>query len=204
MKVEIEFTEPLLGTRAGNKELATEYQATKHPEHIQNDELDAIENIDENLEKSSTVFDRDGEGRPFLWDYQIKGFFKAACLAMIETDTIKKEELRAVRLTNYMHKRTIDTQVFITPRMIVLQMPDGAGMSFCERPLRGQTARGERVSLARSEEAPAGTKMVLEIITLNKKLNVYIGKWLEYGLLYGLGQWRNSGKGRFKFKFVKE
>jgi len=202
MKVEIEFTEPLLGTRAGNKELATEYQASKHPDQIQEDEADAIENIDEKLEKSSTVFDRDEERKPFLWDYQIKGFFKAACRAMRDTETHTKKELEAAKLRAY--KKTIDTLIFVKPRRILLQMPDGAEMSFCERPLRGQTVRGERISLARSEEAPAGTKMVLEILTMNKKLDKYVEKWLEYGSLYGLGQWRNSGKGRFKFKLLKE
>jgi len=207
MKVEIEFTEELLGTRAGNKELACDYQAAKHPEQVQEDELAAIENIDETIAKSSTVFDRDDAGRPFLWDYQFKGFFKEACLAMIETDTLTKEELKKVRLTNYLYKRTIDKQVFVCPRMIFLDLPEGVDcqkLEFCERPLRGQTMKGERISLARSEVAPSGTKIVLEIKCMNKKHEPFIEQWLTYGALSGMGQWRNSGKGRFVFRILDE
>jgi len=32
--------------------------------------------VPEVLEKASTIFPRDKDGRPFLWGYQIKGLFK--------------------------------------------------------------------------------------------------------------------------------
>lgn len=194
MKVKAEFTEGVLGTKAGNKELATDYIASKHPDGVQVDEAEAI---DEALEKASTLFHR-VDGKPMIWDYQVKGFLKSACLAMIETDTMTKEELKKVRLTPYLYKRTIDKMVFVFPRKIVLEMPEDGEITECERPLRAETMRGERIALARSEELPAGTKFEIEIKTLNKKLDEYIKRWLEYGELFGIGQWRSSGKGRFK------
>lgn len=29
-------------------------------------------------------------------------------------------------------------------------------------------------------------------------------EWLDYGILRGLGQWRNSGKGRFSYVVTEE
>lgn len=205
MKVEIEFTEPLLGTMAGDKEVATDFIANKHPDGVQKDEAEAIETLDEELEKTSTVFPREDD-KPFMWDYQFKGFFKEACAAMIQTETLKKEELKKVALTNYMHKRTIDRMIFVTPRRVFLMLPDGCNgdkLPFHERPLRGQTQRGERICLARSEKAPIGTKVEIEIVCLNAKLRDFIKRWLDYGALQGMLQWRNGGFGRFKWQELK-
>ena len=77
-----------------------------------------------------------------------------------------------------------------------------AVMGNCQRPLRGQTAQGERISLANSEQIPAGTKIVFDILILDKKYEKLVIEWLEYGELRGVGQWRNSGKGRFTFKVL--
>ncbi|HUU17377.1 MAG TPA: hypothetical protein VMW72_09530 [Sedimentisphaerales bacterium] len=207
MKIELEFIEPLLGTLSGNPEIAEEFIAAKHPSgEVQEDEAEAIENLPEILEKSSTVFPRDEKGKLFIWDYQIKGFFKDACAAMIHSDAMKKEELKKFRLTEYLHKKTIDQLIFVSPRQIILQLPnsyDPNKIKFCERPLRGQTMRGERIALARSEQVPAGTKIIIDIVTLNSKLDEFIKHWLTYGALRGLGQWRNSGMGRFSWKEVQ-
>ena len=197
MKVELQFTEPILGTVSGNKAITEEFIASKNPEGLDQAEIDAIE--ENELEKSSTVFPRMEDGRPMLWDYQVKGFLKSACLAMIGMDCFTKEELKKVRLTQYLYKRTIDLQIFIKPRKIPLILPPDGVLGSCERPLRAETMRGERIALARSEEAPAGTAIQIEIISLNKKLYPYIEKWLDYGQFSGIGQWRNSGKGRFEW-----
>lgn len=200
MKVRIILTEPILGTRAGNKDLATEYQASKHPDGVPaHDELTTIE---EQIEKASTIFDRDEKGHPFRWDYQFKGFLKEACLAMIETGTITKEELGKLKLTNYSYKRTIDKMIFVFPRKIILHSPSEP--LICERRLRSQTMKGERIALAISEELPAGTYCDIAIVCLNKKHEPFIKQWLDYGALFGLGQWRSSGKGRFSWKELKE
>lgn len=200
MKVEIKFTEKLLGTLSGNKEIAEEFINSKHPDGHNEEESEM--HPDDELEKSSTIFARDN-GTPMLWDYQIKGFFKEACEQMINSGTMTKEELKGknnkLRLTQYLYKKTIDKQIFVKPRKIHLELPAGVKSEFTERPLRGQTMRGERICLARSESVPAGTILVIEVVCMNKILEPFIGKWLDYGSLYGIGQWRTSGMGRFSW-----
>ena len=204
MEVELTFTEPLLGTLAGDPNVATEFILSKHPDGIP--QQDEVESLEEMKEKSSTLFSRNPEGRPLLWDYQVKGFLKSACLAMITAGTMTQDELKKVGLTKYMHKRTIDLIIFVSPRRLLLDLPDGIdhnNLDFLERPLRGETMRGERIALARSESCSAGTKLRCAITSMNPKLNEYINRWLDYGVLSGLGQWRNSGMGRFTWAEAK-
>lgn len=198
MKIEIEFTEPLLGTLPGNKEIAEEFIISRHPEGHAQDETDSIL---ESVEKATTFFARDEDGMLMLWDYQVKGYFKSACEAMIMTDTLTQEELKKVRLTRYLYKKTIDMMIFVSPRRIRLE--NYSELIMCERPLRKDNPKGGNVALSRSEEAPAGTTIEIEIVTLNEKLNDFIKRWLDYGVLSGFGQWRNSGKGRFIWKELK-
>lgn len=200
MRVEIEFTETLLGTLAGNKDIAEEFISSKHPSGVDPEELRANEKLEEAIGKESTGFSRNQFGSPILWDYQIKGFFKEAAETMISTETMSKEELKKVRLTRYLYKKTVDKMIFVAPRQILLVLAEE--MTFCERPLRGQTMKGERISLARSEEAAVGTKIIITIEWLNKKLKKFIPEWLDYGALLGLGQWRSGGHGRFKWREI--
>jgi len=211
MKVELTFTEVLLGTLSGNKEIAEEFIISKHPEGKSQEESESVPELDETIEKSSTVFARTPDGKPMLWNYQPKGFFKEACAAMIHALTLgkvdaalkaEKDALKKNRLTEYLYKKTIDELVFVTPRRIPLILPDDCELplKFWERPLRGQTMKGERISLARSEVAPEGTKIIFEVKVLNDNLLEYIKKWLDYGALKGLGQWRNSSCGSFEWR----
>jgi len=193
MKVEIEFTEPLLGTLSGNKELAEEHIASKHPKEPQEDEIESIANIDTELANGSTVFNSDENGA-FLWDYQIKGFFKDACSMLRRVPDTRSKKLTA-------HRKVIDGLIFPTPRKIHIDL---AGKTiFTERPLRAQTAQGERICLARSETAPIGSKIMVDIVCLDKKLDKLVIEWLNYGAVRGLGQWRNSGMGRFKYSIIE-
>ena len=75
-------------------------------------------------------------------------------------------------------------------------------MGECQRPLRAQTAQGERVSIAHSETVPVGSTMEIEITCMDPAHEKLVLEWLEYGKLRGLGQWRNSGKGRFCVEVV--
>ena len=201
MKIRMTFTEPVLGTLSGNKEIAEEFIISKHPDGHCEEESEAVP--EEALEKASTGFSRT-DGKPHLWNYQIEGFFKEACAAMVHMGAITKEELKRVRLTEYLYKKTIDEAIFVSPRKIFLDLPNGDELAFCERPLRGQTMRGERIALARSEMAPAGTTIEVEIATLNPKLTDFVKRWLDYGSLKGIGQWRNSGMGRFSWELISE
>ena len=51
-----------------------------------------------------------------------------------------------------------------------------------------------------SEELPAGTWCDMEILVLQEDLIPAIFEWLDYGALRGIGQWRNSGCGRFTYE----
>jgi hypothetical protein len=62
--------------------------------------------------------------------------------------------------------------------------------------------KGERVALASSQEAPAGTVIDCEIEWLHPSLEPIIMEALKYGARKGIGQWRNSGKGRFDWEEV--
>jgi len=203
MKFELTFLEPLLGTLSGNKELAEEFILANHPDGLQEDELKA-DTAEGEVEKQSTLFPREN-GKPFLWDYQIKGFFKDAC-GMLNR-AVPKTKLPA-------YKKVIDGLVFPKPRKIFmdfsgvenLMTQDGSVvLPFCERPLRAQTPKGERIALARSEAAPEGTKIVFDVVLLNESLlKKRVIDWLKYGGLRGLGQWRNSGAGRFQYKVLEK
>lgn len=101
------------------------------------------------------------------------------------------------------YKKAIDGLIFVSPREIPYNL-HGLKMGFCERPLRAQTTMGERVSIAKSESVPAGATAEFEIECLDEKLEDMVRECLDYGAKRGLGQWRNSGKGRFEWEEVKE
>ena len=199
LKVELEFTEMLLGTLPGDEKLAEDYVTSKHPDGVQEDEKESLPtSLPEEIKKFSSFFARVIETKvvatsgPILWDYQIKGFFKDACSMMRRVAQV--DELKA-------HKKIIDGLIFVFPRQIPLIL--SGDLFFKERPLRITTPKGDRTALARSEAAPAGTKIQIEILILKPDLKKYVINWLDYGILRGLGQWRNSGCGRFKWHQLK-
>lgn len=136
------------------------------------------------------------EGKvPFLYDYQIKGFFKDACGVLRNVPGTKSKGIKA-------YKKWIDGLIFPEPRKIPMILPDGAVVSECQRPLRAQTQQGEHVALANSEECPAGTTVEFKVRVLKEDMVAAVKEWLEYGELRGIGQWRNSGKGRFSVEYL--
>ena len=197
MKVRITFIEELLGTASGDPEIHNEFIASKAPNAPSREEEIATIGVDAEIEKSKTVFSRNKEGKPILWDYQIKGFFKDACSMLYRVKGTKSSDLKA-------YKKTIDGLIFPGPRQIELFAPDGFDVpGTCQRPLRAQTAQGERIALACSETMPAGTACVVDIVLMDTKYNELVVEWLNYGKLRGIGQWRNSGKGRFWWEEVR-
>lgn len=193
LKIRITFTEELLGTASGNPEIHREFIASKAPDAGGTEEEVAAIGVDGVVEKSMTVFPRNPAGEPVLFDYQIKGFFKDACGVLRRVPDSKSSKIKA-------YKKEIDGLVFVSPRMIPLNMP--APMGECQRPLRASTAQGERVALSHSEAAPAGTTIEVEIQCLTKDMLDLAEECLEYGSLRGIGQWRNSGKGRFTYEVI--
>lgn len=68
IKARITFFEELLGTCSGNKELHREFIASKAPDAESMEEEVAAIGVDGMMEKSMTVFPRDENGQPFLYD----------------------------------------------------------------------------------------------------------------------------------------
>ena len=66
--------------------------------------------------------------------------------------------------------------------------------------MRASTPQGERVSIAISEEIPAGASVTFDIVLLTSEHEALIREWLDYGIFSGIGQWRNSGHGRFTWE----
>lgn len=193
LKVKITFLEEVLGTSPNNEEIFREYIASKSPDAMTIEEEVAALGIDETTEQGMTVFPRNKDGQPFLYDYQIKGFFKDTCGALARVKTTESSKIRA-------YKKIIDGLIFPAPREITLNVNGTIGS--CQRPLRASTPQGERVALANSETVPAGTTCEFEIMTFDSSYEDQIKEWLDYGVFRGIGQWRNSGKGRFKWEEI--
>lgn len=188
LKARLTFTEKVLGTASNNPEIHSEYIASKAEDAMKIEEEVAAIGVEEVIEKSMTVFPRNEDGNPILWDYQIKGFFKDAAGCLRRVPGTKASKIKAF-------KKEIDGLLFVFPRMIPLNMP--ADLGTCERPLRASTAQGERIALANSETAPAGTTIDIEIQCMTKEMYELTKECLDYGILRGIGQWRNSGMGRY-------
>lgn len=191
IKVRIRFTEEVLGTSPNNSDLYADYIASKAPDAKTMEEEIAEHGEQEVMEKGMTVFDRTEDGEPFLYDYQVKGFFKGACGFLRNVTSTESAKLK-----NY--KKKLDGLLFVFPRKIKLELPEGKSIGTCTRPLRASTAQGERIALSHSEAAPEGTEIFFTIKILDDSMVKLVDEILEYGELSGIGQWRNSGKGRFE------
>lgn len=194
MRVKITFIEELLGSASANPEIHKEFIASKAPDAQSMEEEVAAIGVEEFVEKSMTVFPRNAEGQPVILDYQIRGFFKAACGFLRKVKDSKSKDLKA-------YKKEIDGLVFVKPRMIPINFSGEIGS--CQRPLRAETAQGARVALANSESIPAGATAEFEIIMLNDSDEKLVREWLDFGQWNGLGQWRNAGKGSFTWEELK-
>lgn len=200
MKIRVTLQEEMLGTASANPDVHREFIASKSNDAERTaDELASLP-ADERMEKAVTVFPRDDDGTPILWDYQVKGFIKEAVGILIELSD-KETRIGKTKLSKFTHKRIVDNFVFVSPRKIRLSCATVGPI--CTRPLRADTMKGERVSLASSETVPAATTFECEITTLAPALSDMMKDCLNYGAMKGLGQWRNSGKGRFSWVEVE-
>lgn len=193
-------TSPLLGSSPMNKQIYSDYIASKgKTEEEKKRGREDVEDIIDGMDKV-TGFYRDHEtGNIILKAYQIKGFFKEAAKSL-------KDSIGIASTTS-----KIDNYVFITEANIpitrcgeVISAPD----SYLERPLRGETAQGPRVSLAKSEMIDEGWEVEFTVkVLFNNKTAKSVAldmsvleQLLEYGQFKGLLQWRNGGYGSFTFE----
>ncbi len=207
-KLRVEFTQPILGSQpttdvaaefiAKRATEAIEKEAAKHPDIpspysivVPEDLMPELDNAEEAVDKATTVFPR-LEGDPIIFDYQVKGFLKES--ASVQNKAFGMNTLRD-QIVKYVH---------IMPRHNLLNIPFDGDFSINSRPLRAMTAQGPRVSLARSEELPAGTWFECELHLLSHLPKCVLTRdilmeVLDYGKYIGLGQWRSGGWGQFTF-----
>lgn len=200
IRARIYFIEEVLGTCAANKELHSEYIASKAPDAQKRDDEIAAIGVEAATEKAMTVFPRNLAGDKILWAYQIKGYLKACQ----KTLNLFNKKGSPAYLAAY--KSKIDNLIFVKSTTdswkdrdhgIIIHVPEGVDSPDCQRPLRAATPMGDRNTLAHSETCPADSWIEIDIMSRDDSLDDYIRAWLDSGYLYGIGQWRNSGKGRF-------
>lgn len=194
LKVRLTFTEELLGTAPNNEDIHREFIASKSPNPKTIEDEVAAVGIEEVVTKGMTVFPRTDEGLPFVYDYQVRGFFKEICSSLKKVKASESAKCKA-------HKKEIDNLIFVEPRQILLNL-NGGTIGNCQRPLRASTAQGERISLSNSETAPAESTIEFEILCMVDEDVEMVKEWLAFGKYKGLGQWRNSGKGKFSVEYL--
>lgn len=193
IKVKLTFTEGILGTSPANEEIYRDFIGSKAPDATTVDEEVEALGADAVAEKAATVFPRTVDGVPYLYDYQVKGFFKDTCGGLRKVKGTESSKIKA-------YKKEIDKLIFPEPRIIPFD--NVTDIHWLQRPLRAQTMQGERISLAMSEEIPAGATITFEIVMLGDHRDAVM-EWLDYGKYSGIGQWRNSGKGRFVYEILE-
>ena len=197
LRIKLTFTEDCLGTASNNPELHSEYIASKAPDaKSKAEEIEAI-GTEDYEEKQMTVFPRDEDGDPIMFDYQLRGFMKEAC-SMLKRCPGEAHSKHSCKLKAY--KKIIDGLIQAT-RKIKIHLGDSMGE--LQRPLRAQTAQGERVALAHSETVPAGSYMEFEVTCMSDAFVEPVLEWLNYGKWHGLGQWRNASWGRFTYEVLE-
>ncbi len=193
------MTEPLLGTQP-QKEIASKYITSKFAERAEKEGIsengsglpeDELGTLTESLEKGTTVFHKE-DGQAIYYDYHVKGFLKESANIQNGMDGVKA--LRS----------KVDNFVFVSPRRIVLNIPNGEEIAYLERPLRAQTMQGPRVTLARSEMLPIGTWLECELTVLGVFSEKMLRAILDYGAFKGMGQWRNGSYGRFTYELDRK
>lgn len=200
IKLRLTFEAPLLGTAPANPEIYADFIASKSADAEKlEDEIKSLP-AEELEQRGKTVFHRTEDGKPMLYDYQVKGMIKEAFSVFTEFGYINAGN---IQIGKYTSDRIVDNFIFVYPREIPLQMPEGAELDECVRPLRGKTQQGPRVALACSERAPRGTVIDIIVEWLNPGLEKHVINALDYGAKKGIGQWRNSGMGRFKWCVVE-
>ncbi len=195
LKIKVNFTEEVLGTASSNPHIHEEYIASNAPDAQNLEQEVAAIGPEEVFEKQMTIFPKDENGNPILWDYQWKGFFKDACGMLKKVPGSECSKIKAFR-------KEIDGLIFVEPRMIPINVNGEIGV--CQRPLRANTPQGERVALASSETVPAGSSVIFSVVLMCDSDEKMIKETLEYGKRRGFGQWRNSGKGRFEYEILEE
>lgn len=194
LKVRLKFIYSVLGTLTGDKDVYRSFIGSKAPDATTVEEEVAALGEEAVVDKGKTFFPKTEDGKPFIYDYQLRGFFKSACSAMKQVEGSISSTIKA-------YKKKVDLAIFVKDRENIIT--GYSEIKECQRPLRCSTMQGERVSIAISEEIPAGAEVEFTIQCLVDKDIELVKEWLDYGKYNGLCQWRNSGHGSFTWEEIK-
>ena len=196
------FIEEVLGGLPGDKQVFSTYVASKAPDaKTMTEEIELYGEEDVEMQQT-TVFPRDKDGDICILNYQFRGFFKSAAKALkraglLEVTAHEKVINDLIKVSAKPDRRRMDRWIKLIP-------PKGATTYLRQRPIRGNTPQGERSALASSEALPAGTTFEFYVHLLSKKIAGATLSWMEFGMLTGLLQWRNSGCGRFEVEVEED
>lgn len=150
---------------------------------------------------------------PYLYDYQVRGMFKDSCGMLWRA----KGQNLSSGLKAY--KKIIDGGIYVFPRHVGIELPEtyidddgnikrtyneNGKLFLKQRSLRTSSPQGQFNALASSEVIPSGSRMRFIIGLTDPSFRPYIEEWLDYGLIRGIGQWRNSGTGIFRWRECNE
>lgn len=195
MKVRLTLTEEALGMMPADPKIHETYIASNAPDAKTIEEEIADSGIEEVVEKQKTIFPKLPDGTPFFWDYQMRGMFKDS-IGMLR----KVPGTACSKLKSY--KKAVDGLLFVLERKIPIHV--NGQIEDCQRPLRTSGPSGERVALANSETIPAGSYFDFTIEMWTDDLEDVVRECLDYGSRRGVGQWRNSGKGKYTWEEIDE
>jgi hypothetical protein len=202
LKVRITFISPVLGSQPSDPDIHRTYIASKAPNAPKIEEEVAAVGVDAVTKKGMTIFPRDKDGNIVLWDYQIRGFFKAAAQSIHRS---KDKDLGPKTLQMKAFKKIIDQNIFVFGdklggRQITIDINGEVGE--LQRSLRANTPQGDIVSIAHSEMINEGSTAEFTIKMLGNEYEDAVKEWLDYGVYNGFGQWRNASYGRFTWEEI--
>lgn len=192
IKCKIVFMEDLLGTANSNPNIHSDYIASKAPDALSREEEVMCIGAEAVEEKQKTVFPKDADGNPLVFDYQVKGMIKGNIKALRRC---KGESFSAAACKMAASIKVSDENIHIFPRKIPIHLSGPIGD--LQRPLRATGPQGERVALANSETVPAGSWIAFRIECDVRDSYKAVVEALNYGTRNGMGQWRSAGWGRF-------
>ena len=149
---------------------------------------------------------------PFIYDYQIRGMFKDSCGLLSRAKNNNSSALTA-------YKKWVDGNIFVAPRKIAWQMPasfqddmgeivntydENGRLNTLARALRTGGPNGPNNAISISEVVPPHSRLRFQVLLTDPKIIPTIAEWFDYGMVHGLGQWRNSGIGIFRWRMLDE
>lgn len=95
IKVKLTFVEPVLGTWPSNQNIASEFIASKSPDAATVEDEVAALGADAVADKGMTVFPRNENGEPVLYDYQARD--SSRILAVCSPESVARPRLARKR-----------------------------------------------------------------------------------------------------------